>query len=117
MYRNGYVYENYTEKKNKQQISSLRTNKTIHLSFFHTVMTCMPTRERDEGLALQSSRQEAIHDRICVVLLKAGEQRHQLGQRGPRTHVLHTQHLRRKQSKRSGRTAGHTRTCYTRTNV
>lgn len=37
------------------------------------------TLQRDEGLTSHPSSQEAVHDRGSVILLKPGEQRHQLG--------------------------------------
>ena len=53
------------------------------------------TWQRDEGLTLHPSGQQAVNDRQSVLLLEPGEQRHQLGHWGLWTQVLHTQHLQR----------------------
>ena len=59
------------------------------------MMSSFLTWQSDEGLALHASCQQAVEQRGGALLLVPGEQRHQLGQRGPSTQVLHTQHLQR----------------------
>lgn len=51
------------------------------------------TWQSDEGLTLHPSSQQAVKHRRPALLLKPGEQRHQLGHRCLCAQVLHAQHL------------------------
>lgn len=53
------------------------------------------TWQRDEGLTLHPSCQQSVNNWRPVLLLKSGEQRHQLCDGCLRTQVLHTQNLQR----------------------